>query len=281
MYMAGKMFLSGYIFGKDCMKWRDKIIISLLLLFIISLSANIYRNLWTVHKEQQLFASLKNHVEKVKKEIETLDNSNVVNGTEMGMDKVGQNVLPEYEGLLSENADFVGWIFIEGTKIDYPVVQSLGEPEYYLHRNFKGEKSYSGTPFVGSGSLKEETGAVFLYGHHMRNGTMFADLLNYREKSFWEYHPTIFLDTLYEHRQYQIFTAFYAKETDWIQEDGLLFAAVNSGKIIGAKDLETLASAGLYDTGIIPETGTSLLFLVTCSYQEADGRFVVIGSRVP
>ena len=86
------------------------------------------------------------------------------------------------------------------------------------------------------------------------------------------------LDTLYEHRQYQIFAAFYAKESDWTLEDRLLYAAVNFGESLETKDIELITDAGIYDTGIVPKPGGSLLFLVTCSYQEAGGRFVVVGS---
>lgn len=136
------------------------------------------------------------------------------------------------------------------TRIDYPVVESIEERDYCLHRDYYGKESYSGTPFICSGSLKDENGTVFLYGHHMRNGTMFADLMKYQEKSFWEKHPAILLDTLYEHHQYQIFAAFYAKESDWTLEDGLLFTAVNFGESLEAKDIELITDAGIYDTGI-------------------------------
>lgn len=261
------------------MKWRDKIIISLLLLVMISLSVNICRSLWMVHKEQQLFIALKVQVEEAKKEIEITDNSNMVNGTKIGSE-AEQDVLPEYEGLFRENADFVGWIFIEDTKIDYPVVQSLEEPEYYLHRNFNRENSYSGTPFVGSGSLEEKAAAVFVYGHHMRNGTMFADLMKYQEKKFWEGHPVIFLDTRYEHRQYQIFSAFYANEEEWIRDGEILSVAAGARRSLKTEEMELLVEKGLYDTGIVLEAGDSLLFLVTCSYQEAGGRFVVVGRQI-
>lgn len=273
------------------MRWGEKLIAAGLILAVVSYSFWLGKSLWIQYEEQKKFEILRAEVRKNREKSpdqklgygQGAELKDEKNGEQQGEENLSQketDILSEYKDLAERNPDFAGWISIEGTRVDYPVVESTKEREYYLHRDFYGNDSYSGTPFVGSGSLKEKSGAVFLYGHHMRNGTMFADLLNYREKSFWEQHSVISFDTLYEHRQYQIFTVFYARESDWIQEDGLLFAAVNSGRILGEKDRKVLADAGLYDTGIVPETGASLLFLVTCSYQEADGRFVVIGSRV-
>ena len=74
-----------------------------------------------------------------------------------------RTVLPEYQELAEINPDFVGWIFIDGTNIDYPVMQTLWEPEYYLHRNFTREYSYAGVPFVGTGDLQAEKEDIFIY----------------------------------------------------------------------------------------------------------------------
>ncbi len=86
----------------------------------------------------------------------------------------------EYREIVKGNPDFAGWISSAGTSIDYPVMQMSWEPEYYLHRNFAGEDSFAGVPFMGSGDMKE--GDIFLYGHNMKNGTMFADLLKYQKE---------------------------------------------------------------------------------------------------
>lgn len=86
----------------------------------------------------------------------------------------------EYREIVKGNPDFAGWISSAGTSIDYPVMQMSWEPEYYLHRNFAGEDSFAGVPFMGSGDMKE--GDIFLYGHNMKNGTMCADLLKYQKE---------------------------------------------------------------------------------------------------
>lgn len=170
------------------------------------------------------------------------------------------------------------WVSIDGTGIDYPVMWTSDDPEYYLHRNFEREKSYGGTPFAaGSGFDLGGEGCVFLYGHNMRNGSMFADLLKYREKSYWENHPVICLDSLWEHRRFQVFSVLYAKEEDWTEPEGLFYQRKPETKAEKADFFKRLKEAGFYGTGIEFEKDSAMVLLVTCSYQERDGRFVVAG----
>lgn len=174
--------------------------------------------------------------------------------------------------------DLAGWVSIDGTGIDYPVMWTPDDPEYYLHRNFEREKSYGGTPFAaGSGFDLGGEGCVFLYGHNMRNGSMFADLLKYREKSYWENHPVICLDSLWEHRRFQVFSVLYAKEEDWTEPEGLFYQRKPETKAEKADFFKRLKEAGFYGTGIEFEKDSVMVLLVTCSYQERDGRFVVAG----
>lgn len=188
--------------------------------------------------------------------------------------------LPEYEKLFLENPDFAGWVSIDDTRINYPVMQTLAEKEYYLHRNFEKENSYAGTPFVGTGDLKKESGDLFVYGHNMKLGTMFSDLLKYRRQGFWEKHPVIHLDTLTERREYEIFAAIEATEADWNQPDGLFNRFLYGQTQDQEKLMTALEKRGLYDTAFSSEKGKQLLFLVTCSYQNREGRFVVAAVRV-
>lgn len=85
----------------------------------------------------------------------------------------------------------------------------------------------------------------------------------------------ISLDTLWEHRKYDIFAVFYANEEEWVQEDGRMYQVLHRKGVSKAKAVCALKGAGEYDTGIIPETDCPILFLVTCSYREAENRLVV------
>lgn len=270
------------------MKIGEKLVLVGIVLAVVSCSFLLGRSLWIQREEQSTFEVLRMEIEKSRLENQNEKPENKKETKEiekMAEDEENENqrandILPEYKELAEMNPDFAGWIFIDGTRIDYPVMESAEEQERYLHRDFYGKDSYSGTPFVGSGSLKAGSSVVFLYGHHMRNGTMFADLMKYREKKFWKRHPVISLDTRYEHRQYQIFSAFYANEEEWIRDGEILFLAAGARRSLKTEEMELLVKKGLYDTGIVPEAGDSLLFLVTCSYQETGGRFVVVGRRI-
>ena len=104
--------------------------------------------------------------------------------------------LERYSALFDQNNDFIGWICIEGTNINYPVMQTPNNPDYYLKHSF--EKTYSdyGVPYIEESCAVGLSNNVVIYGHHMKNGSMFADLCNYTDKNFYEEHKTIQFDTL-------------------------------------------------------------------------------------
>lgn len=197
------------------MKWGAKITFGMLVISVLFSTAVLGRNLWMQEKEQMKFENLRERIysEKEKSNLEVHANMRGHKAIE-GMVIEERVILPEFQEIVKENPDFAGWISIEGTNIDYPVMQTTWEPEYYLHRNFAGDYSYAGIPFVGKGDLKVEGGDLFIYGHNMRNGTIFADLLKYQNEKFWKEHPVIVLDRLWKHQKYEVFAAFYAKEEE-------------------------------------------------------------------
>lgn len=242
-----------------------------LLFTIVSVTGIFCKRILDLRREQVEFVRLAEQVRAVRCETET--------------EKYGysekKDMLPEYQALWEENTDFAGWVSIDGTGIDYPVMWTPEEPEYYLHRNFHEETSFGGTPFaVGDGFDLGGEGAVFLYGHNMRNGSIFADLLKYREKSYWEEHSVICLDSLWEYRQFRIFSVMYAREKDWTDPEGLFYHPKQKMKSSKADFFERLQEAGFYETGVEFEENSAIVLLVTCSYQEKDGRFVVAALSV-
>ena len=195
-----------------------------------------------------------------------------------GEDDFERSVLLEYQELTLENPDFAGWISVADTRIDYPVMHTPEEPEYYLHRDFYGADSYSGTPFIGQGNLDPRSRNVILYGHHMRNGSMFSDLLKYREREFWETHRFLRFDTLYERQEYEIFAVCYGTGTESAEDSLWIYRFVNGSDEEYRAYVSRLKETAFYETGIEPD-GNPLLLLVTCSYQEADGRFIVAAQQ--
>lgn len=261
------------------MKWGMKITFGMLAVSVLFSSAVLARNLWMQENEQKKFEELRNIISMAKEdgnlEVEVRKSQNEEFESIISEEKA---VLPEYQEIVEENPDFSGWISIEGTRIDYPVMQTPWNSEYYLHRNLLGEYSYAGIPFVGTGDLKTENGDIFIYGHNMKNGTMFADLLKYQSIEFWKKHPIIQLDTLWAHYQYEIFTVLYADENDWENETDALFSLTDEMDLFERRTyFQKLKQREIYETGIIPGDNTSLLYLVTCCYQKSGERFVVIG----
>lgn len=98
------------------------------------------------------------------------------------------------QALIAENADCIGWLSIDGTNISYPVMHTPSDPQKYLHRNFYGKYSQSGVPFL-DGRCDIQSTNLIIYGHSMKNGTMFADLKKYVDKDFLSAHRTVKFET--------------------------------------------------------------------------------------
>lgn len=189
-------------------------------------------------------------------------------------------ILPEYAALYEQNNDLFGWLRIDGTPINYPVMHTPDEPQYYLRRAFDKSDSQSGTPFL-DGDCFEGCGNYVLYGHHMKNETMFGTLPKYADKEYWEQHRTICFDTLYEHGEYEVIAAFYGKA---IAKCDLGFRYYQYTDLtdpdLFTEYMEQVSAAAIYDTGITAEYGDELITLSTCSYHTTDGRFVVVAKKM-
>lgn len=258
-----------------------KIVMIILFTLTMFLTVLLVQKWLVLDSEQQDFAELVAYIADKKAEAENgdTDTENSENVDSSGrMEEKELEVLPEYRELVLENPDFAGWIVIDDTAINYPIMQKTGELEYYLHRSFTGQDSYAGTPFVGNGNLQDE-GDLFVYGHNMKNGTMFADLLQYQQKTFWDAHPVLQLDNLYEHREYRVFSIFYAKETEWHEDNGLFSWHSFRGSITRDEYIEILQKRGLHGNNVLVNSEESLLFLVTCSYWKEGDRLVVAAVR--
>lgn len=192
----------------------------------------------------------------------------------------GPTILPEYAALYAMNQDLVGWISIADTKINYPVMQTPDSPDFYLHRNFSKEPSSQGCIYVReSCDVNAPSDNVTIYGHHMKDGSMFAGLMKYEKKSYWEEHDIIVFDTLTEHHTYRIFAVF--KTTASVGE-GFAYHQFENAESKGTFDafISKCKKLSLYDTGITPEYGDKIICLSTCEYTQTNGRFVIAAVRV-
>lgn len=190
--------------------------------------------------------------------------------------------LPQYKTLSEQNEDLIGWIGIEGTAINYPVMYTPSDGEYYLHRNFEKEYEYSGLPFLDQNcSLEPRSTNLIIYGHNMKNQFMFSGLLKYREESYFKNHPTIRFDTIYEESEYQIIGVILSqvyKKSDSVFK---FYQFIDAETEQDFDDfMQNIKKLSLYDTGVEAQLGDELLTLTTCSYHTENGRLAVIAKKV-
>ena len=222
-----------------------------------------YRN---AHAEQQ-------DIEALREMVETAENAEGDAATEM-------TAYERYQTLFDSNPDMVGWISIAGTKIDYPVMQTLEEPEYYLHRNFEQEYAACGLPFADANcTFDPQSDNVILYGHHMKDGSMFHDLNNYKDKTFYEEHPLIQFNTRWGYGTYQIIAAFKTQVDTVNAWPYYQFIEAESPEAF-ADFVGQCQDRALYDTGYTAEYGDQLLTLSTCEYSTENGRMVIVAKQV-
>lgn len=218
-------------------------------------------------KQNDLYDNLAEQVN-VSEEVITVEND-TEETEENGM-------LESYEELYRQNPDMVGWIKIEGTNINYPVMQSVDETDFYLKHDFNREYSSYGCPYVQENcNVTTPSDNIVIYGHHMSNGSMFADLDKYKSKSFWEEHKTITFDTLTQRNEYEIVAVF--KTVVYTENCFKYYNFINAENetefdeyIAKCKELT------LYDTGVSAEYGDKLITLSTCEYSQTNGRIVVV-----
>lgn len=186
-------------------------------------------------------------------------------------------ILRQYQTLYSLNPDLVGWIRIPGTNISYPVVQSeQNNKDYYLRRDYYGKSDSHGCIYVREQcDVFAPSDNCTIYGHRMKDGTMFAELANYEDKTFWEQHPYIEFDTLTEPRTYQIFAVFIT--TASVGEGFRYHQFVDAGDASDFNQfVQQCKQLSLYDTSISAQPGDKLITLSTCEYTQENGRLVVV-----
>lgn len=191
-----------------------------------------------------------------------------------------KSVLRQYEKVYLRNPDLVGWIAIDGTKVNYPVVQTPDKPDYYLKRDFDGKSSRHGCIYAREACrIDPASDNITLYGHHMRDGSMFAALMDYRDKSFFEDHRYIRFDTLQHTQVYEVMAVFLTTASAGEGFDYHMF--VDAGSQDEFDDfVATSKSLSLYDTGVGAAWGDKLITLSTCEYSQANGRLVVVAKAI-
>ena len=190
------------------------------------------------------------------------------------------SMLAEYAVIYEQNNDVVGWIKIDGTKIDYPVMQTPDRPNYYIDHSFNGAASKHGCIYIREEcDMNEPSDNITIYGHNMLDGSMFAALLDYQHKEAWDNNPLIFFDTLTEYHTYKIFAVF--KTTASLNEGFKYHHMIDAANKKEFNNfIATCKELAFYDTGITPKYGDKIICLSTCEYTLEHGRFVVCAVRI-
>lgn len=168
----------------------------------------------------------------------------------------------------------VAWLEIPNTDIDYPIMQKKNDPEYYLRRNYKGEYSYSGTPFLDSKCNIAASQNLIIYGHNMKDGTMFSNLMKYKDTEYCKQHHTIYLtidDTVYEYELYAVCKVF--------NDDGWYTFTEQTSKETFNELISHIQNKSLYKSDETAEYGDNFLTLSTCEYSQENSRLIVIAKR--
>ena len=221
-----------------------------------------------------------------KKDMEELSNwinvnnttENIENGEE---DKNNKILLQKLQELKKENSDLIGWLKLEDTNIDYPVVQTT-DNDYYVRRSFKKKYSQLGTIFLDMDcSVTKPTANFLIYGHRSNGGQMFETLTKYKEESFYKDHKTFKFATLDEVSEYKIIAVFQSK---------IYYKNQNVFKFYFFKDakdedefnnyIENIKKLSMYEIEDTATYGDQLITLTTCDYYVENGRFVVVAKKI-
>ncbi|MDR2514580.1 MAG: class B sortase [Christensenellaceae bacterium] len=193
-------------------------------------------------------------------------------------------MLPEYKALYDLNPDIVGWLKVEDTRIDYPVMFHEGEGQYYLKRNFDGNYQFSGCLFLDERNRMEPRSEnLIIYGHNMNNGSMFHDLSKFKGRKFLDEHPYIYFDTLYRRETYQIIAVLQTRIPKSEEQTFRYYEFVGDGSESSFKAyIEDVKKRSVFDTGVEAAFGDRLLTLSTCDYRKgvAESRLVVIAKLI-
>lgn len=246
------------------MKKIIKISVVILLIGIMLISSYfIYKNMQEDKEQEEIFEELEN----------------IVTTNETNEEKEQQEDNVNLNKLYKINNDIVGWLKIENTNINYPVMQTKDRPDYYLRKNFYKEYSVFGTPYIDENCDIENGNNLIIYGHHINGNKMFGELENYKNEEYYNKHKFIKFYTLNKKAEYEIISVF---KTTVYNDKG--FKYYQYYNLEDEREFETFINKckelSLYDTQKIAKYGDKLLTLSTCEYSQNNGRLVVVARKI-
>ena len=191
------------------------------------------------------------------------------------------DILPEYKALYAENPDTAGWLRIDGTGIDNVVMYAPDEIDKYLHTDFYGKYSYRGCLFVDEYCDILSSDNLIIYGHNMKDYSMFGSLMYYVSEDFYRQHKLISFDTIYEKQTYEIVAAIKTELVPEGSGEFKYYEYTGSGDEASFSEyVKFIEENKLYDTDAELSPGDKILTLSTCAYHSEDGRFIVVAKKI-
>jgi len=180
--------------------------------------------------------------------------------------------------LYEKNKDIVGWLKIDNTTINYPIMQNINNPNYYLHRDFYKNYSSYGTPYMAE-QCNLNSDNIVIYGHHMKNNKMFGELEKYKAKDFYNDHKIITFTTLKKEYSYEIFAVF--KTTVYTKNTFKYYENINfENKKMYDNFINICKDKSLYNTDIEIKDKEKLITLSTCEYSNKNSRLVIVAREI-
>lgn len=277
-------------------KWSYRILI-IFFSAVFLVSAGFLAKYFIESKKQAAkYDDLSNLVDQVQKDPVISNDAQDVTGSQEGEEETTQppthveivhpetgetiEILREYASVFQKNSDLIGWIQIEGTTLNYPVVHAPDRKDFYLTRDFYKESSNHGCVYAQENcEVLEPSDNIVLYGHNMKDGSMFATLHKYADLKYLQEHPTIIFDTITEHHTYQILSVF--RTTASVGEGFPYHNFVNAASEAEFDQfVATCQELSIHDIGVDAEYGDKLITLSTCEYSQVNGRLVVVAKRI-
>ena len=278
--------------GRSAGRKRKNLILNILLVFfaVVFIVSGIYlfKYYYDSRQNKKLVSSLKEMIEE--------DSPSAPSDPEHPNYSTSDAKVPEYvtvgdrrlqrkfRNLYEKNQDFVGWLTIDGTSVDYPVMYTPQQEQKYLRKNFEGDYALAGTLFIAADSdpFRPSTN-VIIYGHNMQDGSMFSDLLKYKDESFYQEHKLIRFDTLDNNGIYEVIAAFPGQVLH-VGEEGFRYYDFYDAKSQEEFDnyVTEVRSRCTYRIPVTASYGDSLITLSTCENSGASEgkRYVVVARRV-
>ena len=215
------------------------------------------------------YDELKKYVEKELPDVPYNEDTSAEEGEEVREQRIA------FEELKAQNEDVIGWIEIPDTEISYPLMQG-DDDQYYLKHTFSGNKNSAGSIFVEYQNKPDLTDRhTIIYGHNMKNGSMFGGLKEYRNASYLVDHPMVYIDLEDGTHAYQIFSCYETPANSNTYTIG--FASQPDGRY--EQFVQTLKNSSAYDTGIDVSKNDRVITLSTCT-KRSENRFVVHAKKV-